>query len=43
MMGFTHRRVRVLDQVHQDRKEAASLLDISLSSLYREIEELAIE
>jgi transcriptional regulator with PAS, ATPase and Fis domain len=35
--------VRVLDQVGQDRKEAARLLDISLSSLYRKIEELEIE
>jgi len=35
--------VRVLDQVRQDRKEAATLLDISLSSLYRKIEELGIE
>jgi transcriptional regulator with PAS, ATPase and Fis domain len=35
--------VRVLDQVGQDRKEAAKLLDISLSSLYRKIEELDIE
>jgi transcriptional regulator with PAS, ATPase and Fis domain len=35
--------LRVLDQVNQDRKEAAQLLDISLSSLYRKIEELGIE
>jgi transcriptional regulator with PAS, ATPase and Fis domain len=35
--------VRVLDQVGQDRKEAAKLLDISLSSLYRKIEELGID
>jgi transcriptional regulator with PAS, ATPase and Fis domain len=34
--------LRVLDQVAQDRKEAAQLLDISLSSLYRKIEELGI-
>lgn len=34
--------VRVLDQVNQDRREAAKLLDISLSSLYRKIEELGI-
>jgi transcriptional regulator with PAS, ATPase and Fis domain len=34
--------VRVLDQAGQDRKEAAKLLDISLSSLYRKIEELGI-
>lgn len=34
--------VRVLEQVGQDRKEAAQLLDISLSSLYRKIEELGI-
>ena len=33
----------VLDHVGQDRKEAAKLLDISLSSLYRKIEELEIE
>ena len=33
---------RVLDQVGQDRREAAKLLDISLSSLYRKIEELGI-
>jgi hypothetical protein len=31
-----------LDQVGQDRREAARLLDISLSSLYRKIEELEI-
>jgi transcriptional regulator with PAS, ATPase and Fis domain len=35
--------LRVLDQVGKDRKEAAKLLDISLSSLYRKIEELQIE
>ncbi len=35
--------LRVLDHVGQDRKEAAKLLDISLSSLYRKIEELGIE
>lgn len=35
--------IRVLDQTGQDRKEAAKLLDISLSSLYRKIEELGIE
>jgi transcriptional regulator with PAS, ATPase and Fis domain len=34
---------RVLDQVNQDRREAAKLLDISLSSLYRKIEELEID
>ena len=34
---------RVLDQVGQDRREAANLLDISLSSLYRKIEELEID
>ncbi|HEY7165200.1 MAG TPA: sigma 54-interacting transcriptional regulator [Candidatus Binatia bacterium] len=34
---------RVLEQAAQDRKEAAKLLDISLSSLYRKIEELGIE
>lgn len=33
---------RILDEVGQDRKEAARLLDISLSSLYRKIEELGI-
>ena len=35
--------IRVLGQVDQDRKEAAKLLDISLSSLYRKIEELEID
>lgn len=35
--------LRVLDHVGQDRKEAARLLDISLSSLYRKIEELQID
>jgi transcriptional regulator with PAS, ATPase and Fis domain len=34
--------LRVLDQAGQDRKEAARLLDISLSSLYRKLEELGI-
>ena len=34
--------IRVLEQVGQDRKEAARLLDISLSSLYRKIEEFDI-
>jgi transcriptional regulator with PAS, ATPase and Fis domain len=34
--------IRVLDQAGQDRREAAKLLDISLSSLYRKIEELGI-
>jgi transcriptional regulator with PAS, ATPase and Fis domain len=34
--------LRALDQAHQDRREAARLLDISLSSLYRKIEELEI-
>ena len=34
--------MRVLDQVGNDRREAAKLLDISLSSLYRKIEELEI-
>jgi DNA-binding NtrC family response regulator len=34
---------RVLDQTGQDRREAAKLLDISLSSLYRKIEELEID
>ncbi|OGQ17405.1 MAG: hypothetical protein A3C54_03675 [Deltaproteobacteria bacterium RIFCSPHIGHO2_02_FULL_60_17] len=33
---------RVLEQVSQDRKEASRLLDISLSSLYRKIEEFGI-
>jgi transcriptional regulator with PAS, ATPase and Fis domain len=37
-----HHILRVLEQVGQDRKEAAQLLDISLSSLYRKIEELGI-
>jgi transcriptional regulator with PAS, ATPase and Fis domain len=35
--------LRVLDQVRNDRKQAAKLLDISLSSLYRKIEDLEIE
>jgi DNA-binding NtrC family response regulator len=34
--------LRALDQAGQDRKEAAKLLDISLSLLYRKIEELEI-
>ncbi|MCH8055591.1 MAG: sigma 54-interacting transcriptional regulator [Deltaproteobacteria bacterium] len=34
--------LRVLEETGQDRKEAACLLDISLSSLYRKIEELGI-
>jgi transcriptional regulator with PAS, ATPase and Fis domain len=34
--------LRALEQVGHDRKEAAKLLDISLSSLYRKIEELEI-
>jgi transcriptional regulator with PAS, ATPase and Fis domain len=34
--------LRRLDHARQDRKEAAKLLDISLSSLYRKIEELKI-
>jgi transcriptional regulator with PAS, ATPase and Fis domain len=34
--------LRALEQAAQDRKEAAKLLDISLSSLYRKIEELEI-
>jgi len=34
--------LRVLQQAGQDRKEAARLLDISLSSLYRKLEELGI-
>ena len=34
--------LRALDQANQDRKEAARLLDISLSSLYRKIEELEL-
>jgi DNA-binding NtrC family response regulator len=34
--------LRALDHTGQDRKEAAKLLDISLSSLYRKIEELEI-
>ena len=33
---------RVLEQVNEDRKEAAQLLGISLSSLYRKIEEFGI-
>lgn len=38
-----HHIARVLKQTNQDRKEAAKLLDISLSSLYRKIDELGIE
>jgi len=34
--------MRALEQTGQDRREAAKLLDISLSSLYRKIEELGI-
>ena len=34
--------LRALEQTAQDRKEAAKLLDISLSSLYRKIEDLEI-
>jgi transcriptional regulator with PAS, ATPase and Fis domain len=34
--------VRALEQTGQDRREAAKILDISLSSLYRKIEELEI-
>jgi transcriptional regulator with PAS, ATPase and Fis domain len=34
--------LRVLEQAGQDRKEAARLLDISLSSLYRKLEDLGI-
>jgi len=34
--------IRALEQAGQDRREAAQLLDISLSSLYRKIEELGI-
>jgi transcriptional regulator with PAS, ATPase and Fis domain len=34
--------LRALELAGQDRKEAAKLLDISLSSLYRKIEELEI-
>jgi transcriptional regulator with PAS, ATPase and Fis domain len=34
--------IRVLEQAGHDRREAAKLLDISLSSLYRKIEELDI-
>lgn len=34
--------LRALEQAKEDRKEAAKLLDISLSSLYRKIEELGI-
>jgi transcriptional regulator with PAS, ATPase and Fis domain len=34
--------MRVLEQTNQDRREAATVLDISLSSLYRKIEELEI-
>ena len=34
--------MRALEQTNQDRREAATVLDISLSSLYRKIEELEI-
>ena len=34
--------IRVLDHVGRDRREAAKLLEVSLSSLYRKIEELEI-
>lgn len=34
--------LRVLEEAGQDRKEAARLLDISLSSLYRKLEEFGI-
>jgi transcriptional regulator with PAS, ATPase and Fis domain len=34
--------LRALEQTNQERREAAKLLDISLSSLYRKIEELGI-
>ena len=34
--------MRVLEQVGQDRREAARLLEVSLSSLYRKIEEYGI-
>jgi transcriptional regulator with PAS, ATPase and Fis domain len=34
--------LRVLEEAGQDRKEAARLLDISLSSLYRKLEEMEI-
>jgi DNA-binding NtrC family response regulator len=34
--------IRALEQTGQDRREAAKILDISLSSLYRKIEELEI-
>ena len=33
---------RVLEQTNQDRREASRLLEISLSSLYRKIEEFDI-
>jgi transcriptional regulator with PAS, ATPase and Fis domain len=34
--------LRILEQTNQDRKEAAQVLEISLSSLYRKIEEFGI-
>lgn len=34
--------LRVLEQTGQDRKEAARLLDVSLSTLYRKLEEFSI-
>jgi transcriptional regulator with PAS, ATPase and Fis domain len=44
LRGFEKQHIlRALEQTGQDRREAAKLLDISLSSLYRKIEELAID
>ncbi len=37
-----HHIQQVLEQVSEDQKEAANLLGMSLSSLYRKIEELEI-
>jgi two-component system response regulator PilR (NtrC family) len=40
---FERQHVRqVIDQVSRDRKEAARLLDVSLSTLYRKLEELEL-
>jgi transcriptional regulator with PAS, ATPase and Fis domain len=44
LRGFEKQHIlRALAEAKQDRKEAARLLDISLSSLYRKIEELDID
>jgi DNA-binding NtrC family response regulator len=41
--SFTKRHIeKVLDAVNQDKKEAAKLLGLGLSSLYRKMDELNI-